>query len=121
MAVLDDEPEMVKALRRLLSGHGFNVEGFACGQEFLAALGTRPMKCLLLDLHMDIVSGFDVLEALRSRKVSLPVIVVTAHDEPGTKERVMALGACGLLRKPVDRDSLLIAIEHALAENEACP
>lgn len=114
VAVLDDEPEMLKAVRRLLTGRGYGVEGFSCGREFLAALGTRPMDCLLLDLHMDHVSGFDVLDALRTHKVSLPVIVVTAHDEPGTAERVKALGACSLLRKPVDRDSLIPAIETAL-------
>ena len=115
VAVLDDEPEMLKALRRLLTGHGHCVEEFSSGRDFLSAVGTRPMDCLLLDLHMDYVSGFDVLENLQSRRIHLPVIVITAHDEPGTVERVRALGACDFLKKPVDRDALLAAIQGALA------
>lgn len=115
VAVLDDEPEMLKAVRRLLSGRGYGVEEFACGEAFLAALGTRPMDCLLLDLHMDRVSGFDVLVFLQARKTRLPVIVVTAHNEPGVEERVRLLGAHAYLAKPVDRDVLLAAIEDALS------
>lgn len=114
VAVLDDEPEMLKALRRLLSGHGHCVEEFSSGRDFLSAVGTRPMDCLLLDLHMDYVSGFDVLENLQCRRIHLPVIVITAHDEPGTLERVRALGACDFLKKPVDRDALLAAIDAAV-------
>ena len=97
IAVLDDEPEMRKALRRLLTGRGFCVEEYACGKELLAATGSRAPDCLLLDLHMAEVSGFDVLESLRSRQIRLPVIVITAHDEPGTAERVRGLGAAAYL------------------------
>lgn len=114
VAVLDDEPEMRKALRRLLTGHGFGVEEFANGKDFLAAVNSRPLDCLLLDLHMAEVNGFDVLEAFCSRHVRVPVIVITAHDEPGTEQRVRALGACDYLKKPVDRDILLRAIIHAI-------
>ena len=115
VAVLDDEPELRKALRRLLGGHGLGVEEFANGKDFLAAVDSRPPDCLLLDLHMAEVSGFDVLEAFRSRQIRVPVIVITAHDEPGTELRVRALGACAYLKKPVDRDVLLSAIKTALA------
>ena len=115
LAVLDDEPEMRKALRRLLTGRGFRVEEYACGKDLLAAVGSRPLDCLLLDLHMAEVSGFDVLEAFRSRHIHVPVIVITAHDEPGTAERVGSLGAAAYLKKPVDRDALLSAIEAALS------
>ena len=115
VAVLDDEPEMLKAVRRLLIGCGYAVIEYVAGKDFLAALGQRPLACLLLDLHMDHVSGFDVLEAIQSRQIRLPVIVITAHDEPGTAERVHALGARGYLRKPVDRNALIAAIEAVLA------
>jgi DNA-binding response OmpR family regulator len=113
VAVLDDEPEMRKALRRLLTCRGFRVEEYACGEDLLAALDAHPLEYLLLDLHMPGVNGFDVLEAFRSRQIPVPVIVITAHDEAGTKERVRALGAAAYLKKPVDRDALLAAIEAA--------
>lgn len=118
VAVLDDEPEMRKALRRLLTCRGFRVEEYACGEDLLAALGSRPLDYLLLDLHMPGINGFDVLEAFRSRHISVPVIVITAHDEPGTAERVWALGASAYLKKPVDRDVLVSAIAAATSHDQ---
>jgi FixJ family two-component response regulator len=115
IAVLDDEPEMRKALRRLLAGRGFGVEEYGRGSDFLAALDSHPWDCLLLDLHMPEVNGFEMLEAFQSRQIRTPVIVITAHDEPGTEERVRSLGAAGYLKKPVDRDALLSAIGAAIS------
>ena len=113
VAILDDEPEMRKALRRLLTCRGFRVKEYARGEDLLAALDSHRLDYLLLDLHMTGVNGFDVLETFRSRKILTPVIVITAHDEPGTAEQVRALGAAGYLKKPVDRDALFAAIEVA--------
>jgi CheY-like chemotaxis protein len=113
IAVLDDEPEMRKALRRLLGCRGFRVEEYACAEDLLAALVSHPPDYLLLDLHMPGLNGFDVLEAFHSRRIPVPIIVITAHDEPGTAERVRALGASAYLKKPVDRDALLAAIQAA--------
>jgi|MudIll2142460700_1097286.scaffolds.fasta_scaffold117520_2 DNA-binding response OmpR family regulator len=110
VAVLDDEPEMRKALRRLLLCRGFRVEEYARGEELLAALGCHPLDCVLLDLHLPGLNGFDVLEAFQARHIAAPVIVLTAHDEPGTRERAQALGALAYLKKPVDRDVLFRAI-----------
>jgi FixJ family two-component response regulator len=112
-AVVDDEPEMRKAIHRLLATRGFQVEEYERGDEFLAALGSRPLHCVLLDLQMPGVNGFELLEALSIRRTRVPVIVITAHDEPGTAERVRALGACAYLTKPVERDALFAAIAEA--------
>ncbi len=115
IAVLDDEPEMRKALRRLLASLGFRVEEYARGEDLLAAVSSHPLDCLLLDLHRPGLHGFDVLEAFHSRKIRVPVVVITAHDESGTAERVRALGASAYLKKPVDRDALLSAIAEIMA------
>ena len=114
VAVLDDEPEMRKALRRLLTFRGFRVEEYEGGQDLLAAIGLQRPDCLLLDLYMPGCSGFEVLEALRSRQIGVPVIVITAHDEPDTTERAAALGVSAYLKKPVDRETLLSAIQAAM-------
>ena len=113
LAILDDEPEMRKALRRLLTGVGYAVNEYACRNDFIAALPLQPPDCLLLDLHMLEGSGFDVLEDLQNRRSHVPVIIITAHDAPGTEERIRALGACAFLKKPVDQDTLFSAIENA--------
>jgi two-component system, LuxR family, response regulator FixJ len=118
VGVLDDEPEMRKAFRRLLSGRGFRIEEYERGQDLLAAIGAQSLDCLLLDLYMPEFSGFEVLEAFRVRQISVPVIVITAHDEPDTTERVRALGACAYLKKPVDRETLLCAIEAAITHDK---
>lgn len=118
VAVLDDEPEMRKALRRLLTSRGFRVEEYACGEDLLAALSSHPLDCLLLDLHMPGVNGFDVLETFRSRQIPVPVVVLTAHDEPGTADRVCSLGASAYLKKPVDKAALLAAIETATSHEQ---
>jgi len=66
VAVLDDEPDMLKAIRRLLASRGFRVDTYERGADLLTALEGSPRPdCLLLDLHMPEMSGFDVLEAMR--------------------------------------------------------
>ena len=105
---------MLKAIRRLLGSRGFRVDTYERGAELLTALEGSPRPdCLVLDLHMPEVSGFDVLEAMRTRQIPVPVIVITGHDEPGMEERSRMLGAIGYLKKPVDREDLLSAIAAA--------
>jgi DNA-binding response OmpR family regulator len=113
VAVLDDEPEMRKALRRLLACRGFRVLEYERGEDLLRALESQRLDFVLLDLHMPGTNGFDVLAACQAGQIEVPTIVVTAHDEPGTQERVRALGAAAYLKKPVDRDVLLAAMEAA--------
>lgn len=117
IAVLDDEPQMRKALRRLLATHGFSVEEYEAGSGFLAALASHPADCLLLDLHMPEVNGFHVLEAFAVGRIKTPVVVITAHNEPDTEERVRALGASAFLTKPVDETRLLSAIRSAISND----
>lgn len=114
IAVLDDEPQLRKALRRLLVAHGFAVVTFENGDDVIAALTAQPMDCLLLDLHMENTNGFDVLEKMAERHLNTPVIVITGHGEPDTAERVMVMGAAAYLNKPVDQSALLAAIGDAI-------
>jgi FixJ family two-component response regulator len=114
IAILDDEPKLRKALRRLLMAHGFAVVTFENGEDVIAALTAQPMDCLLLDLHMESTNGFDVLEAIADRGLTTPVIVITGHGEPDTAVRVLAMGASSYLNKPVDESALLAAIGDAI-------
>ena len=112
ICVLDDEPKYCTALARLLKTHGFEVATFTRGEEYLKACASRLPNCLLLDLHMPGLNGFDVLERVAVRHV--PVLVITGHDQPGNAERVRASGACGYFLKPVNESQLLAAIRAAI-------
>ena len=113
VAVLDDEPKMRSALARLLKTHGYGVELFESGEDFLKTAESDRADCILLDLHMPQTTGFDVLESLSSRHIAMPAIVITGHDEPGNAERVRSLGAADYLLKPLDESTLVVAIERA--------
>jgi FixJ family two-component response regulator len=118
VAVLDDDPQMRKALRRLLAAHGFRVEVYERGTDYLAALSSCREDCLLLDLHMPETNGFDILKAFESQKILTPVVVITGHDEPGTATHALSLGATAYLTKPVDELALLSAIKSAIARDQ---
>jgi FixJ family two-component response regulator len=111
IAVLDDEPQFCRALDRLLRTHGFEVVTFALGEKMLASCASRLPDCLLLDLHMPDINGFEVLERLAAQHVPMPVVVITGHDQPGNAERVRALGAVEYLLKPLNESQLLAAIK----------
>ena len=119
VAVLDDEPNMRKALRRLLGANGYRVKDYERGEEFLAALPEHPADCVVLDLHMPGMSGFDVLAAFKSSNNATPVVIITAHNEPGTAERTRALGASAFLTKPVDKATLLRAVESTISSHRS--
>ena len=117
IAILDDEAKMRQALKRLLEANDFEVELFATGASFIdAALCKRP-DCVLLDLHMPTMSGFQVLEGLNACGLHLPVIVVTGHDEPGNASRVIELGAADYLLKPIRETTILDAIHRACSHH----
>lgn len=103
---------MRKALSRLLATYGFHVEAYASSAELLAVDAPGNLSCLILDLHMPDINGFEVLQAFIDRRVTLPVIVITGHDMAGTEERVRSLGAAAYLLKPVDDATLVAAIRQ---------
>ena len=99
LAVVDDDADVRIALVRLISSAGFAVESFATGAEFLLSIERRVPDCLILDLQMPGMSGFDVQAALaRNPRVRVPVVVITGHDyargaQPGARARRARLPA----------------------------
>lgn len=114
IGVLDDEPKMCIALRRLLKTHNFRVVTFVPVPEFLAFCASSSVDCLLLDLHMPGINGFEVLKHFAAKKVPIPVIVITGYDAPGNAERVKALGAVAYLLKPLNEEQLIATIRKAI-------
>jgi len=121
LAVVDDDADVRVALTRLVSSAGFAVETFGSGAEFLRSLEDHEPACLVLDLHMPEMSGFDVQGALAVRHSDIPVIVITGHDTPASRARATQLGAKDYLRKPVNDSVLLDAIGLAIGANAQTP
>jgi FixJ family two-component response regulator len=114
LAVVDDDADVRIALKRLVSSAGFTVETFASGAEFLRAVQDHEPDCVVLDLHMPEMSGFDVQGALASGHAGVPVVVITGHDTPESRARALRLGAKVYLCKPVNDEALLAAIGTAI-------
>ncbi|MBF6023831.1 response regulator [Lysobacter niastensis] len=105
---------MRRALQRLLRAAGFQVQVYASGSEFMKHASASEQDCLVLDLHMPDMTGFDVQDALFASRIDIPVVVLTGHDTPGSRVRALENGARSYLCKPVDEDVLISAIASAI-------
>ena len=114
VAVVDDDPFVLRGLRRLLRAAGFAVDTYASGADFMNAVPVAEPDCLVLDLHMPGTNGFDVQAGLAERGCTTPVIVITGDDTPEARSRAFGLGAKAYLGKPVDEATLLSAITKAI-------
>lgn len=121
IAVVDDEESVRKALQRLIRSAGFAVETFPSGAEFLQSVQTHEPACVVLDLHMPQVNGFEVQDELARAGARVPVVIITGHDTPEARARAIGQGAKAYLRKPVDDMVLLDAINAAIVpESGSC-
>jgi FixJ family two-component response regulator len=116
VAVVDDEESIRKALNRLMRSAGLNVETFSSGAEFLASIATHRPDCVVLDLHMPQVNGFEVQTQLLTLTPPLPVVIITGQDSSEARERAMASSPSAYLRKPIDEKVLLDAVAAAIEE-----
>ena len=88
-----------------------DARAFATGGEFLEDLETFRPDCLVVDLHMPFMSGFEILERLHGH---LPAVVITGQDSPEAEMRSSGAGAAAYLRKPVNDHALIDAIHLAI-------
>ena len=114
VAFVDDDASVRKAMSRLIRSAGMRVETYASGMEFLVKVRERRPSCVVLDLHMPYMDGFDVYYQLVENDIALPVIMVTGHDTSETCDRATDVGVAAYLRKPVDDEALLEAIARCV-------
>jgi FixJ family two-component response regulator len=119
VAVIDDDPAMLKAIERLLSAKGFNVEAFASGEAFLAGVAASEAACLVVDIQLDGISGIVLRRRLTTSGSRLPVIFITALDDEATYNEAMEVGCVAYLRKPFLAHLLTGAIDAATAEDQS--
>jgi FixJ family two-component response regulator len=114
IAIVDDEESVRRALARLLRASQMDAEAYASGEAFLASLNASRPDCVVLDLQMTGLTGRDVQRRLRAAQISLPVIIITAHDEPTIRQQCIADGAVMYLRKPLRGATLIRSIQNAI-------
>lgn len=120
VAILEDEEPVRRALDRVLRASYLSTAEYARGEDFLADLPALEPDCVLLDLNMPGLGGFETQRRLAAASPNVPVVVLTAREEPETRERAMTAGASAFLNKPVDSQLLLDAIFRAIAKAASC-
>jgi FixJ family two-component response regulator len=113
IAIVDDDPSIRRSLHRLVQSAGYAVETFASGREFLEWLPHGRAACLVLDIQMKEMTGFEVQERL-----AVPVVFITSYDDAATRARIEKSGAAGHLWKPFDEQAVLSAIRRAVGVDQ---
>ena len=116
IGVIDDDPSVLKSLARLLRAAGFFVVPFASTELFLETHLAWTLHCLVLDVHFEGMSGFDLESYLSDSGLKFPIVFITAHDDAALRERVEATGQA-FLRKPFEETELLEAINRMLQQS----
>ncbi|MDT8452578.1 MAG: response regulator [Gammaproteobacteria bacterium] len=116
--IVDDDATMRDILRLLLENIGLRTEVFADGKTFLKACGQQSTGCVLLDMMMPGMDGYEVLAAMNERGLQIPVVFISGQGNISMAVRAMQLGAVDFLEKPIEREDLIKHVQRALTINE---
>lgn len=108
--IVDDDAAVRGGFARLIRSAGLEPRPYGSAEQFLDEVVDAPRACILLDITLPHLTGPQVQERLNARGIGLPVITVSARDDPETRACARDLGAKLFLRKPVDDQALLDAI-----------
>lgn len=116
--VVDDDPSILRSLRRLLQTVGFDVQTFASAREFLESESGGPeLACLVLDVRMPGINGPNLQDELASRGSAIPIVFITGHGDVPTGVSAMKKGAVDFITKPFDDEVLIAAVREALQKS----
>jgi FixJ family two-component response regulator len=113
--VVDDDPGMLRGVKRLLRQYGYDSVLFSSAEAFRNHHDFEAACCLILDIDLNNESGIDLRHCLRAASISLPVIYITANDSPTTRVAAVASGCVAYLTKPFHAKSLIEPIARVTA------
>lgn len=119
VVVVDDDISMNLAINRLLQAAGFATQSFRSAEALIEAGAAANARCLILDICLPGLSGFELLQQLIESGTRVPVIFITAHNEGEFGHQARQLGAVAFLPKPFHETKLLEGIAKALAGSRA--
>jgi FixJ family two-component response regulator len=113
--VVDDDPGMLRGLKRLLREYGFDAVLFDSAEAFQSEANLEDAFCIVLDVNLQDSSGIDLRQQLKSRGIFVPVIFITGNDSEATRAAALESGCSAYLTKPFPAQSLIEPIERASA------
>jgi FixJ family two-component response regulator len=113
--VVEDDSSLNVAVSRLFEAAGFKTRCFTSAGALLADREARSADCLVLDVHLPDMSGFELARQLAAAGCTTPVVVITAHDDPMHRRAARDIAAQAYLTKPFSSASLLDAVKRAIA------
>ncbi|HZC34847.1 MAG TPA: sigma-54 dependent transcriptional regulator [Chthoniobacterales bacterium] len=113
--VVDDDVSVRQAVGSLIRSAGLGVKTFSSAQEILAGLREELPSCLLLDIRLPDINGFELQRELATQNFQIPIIFLTGHGDIPMSVRAIKAGALEFLTKPVDDEYLLEAVRRAIA------
>jgi FixJ family two-component response regulator len=114
ISIVDDDKSMREAIKTLVELGGLSVESFSSAEEFLSSGSSQDSACLILDVRMPGMNGFELQRRLAQVNHSVPIIFITAHYSEEERARALEAGAVDYLQKPFSEMALLNAINSAL-------
>ena len=105
--IVDDDESVCRSLKFLMASYGFAVDAFSSSEEFFTVVPNSADGCLILDIHMPGLNGWETQQRLTEEKYKLPVIVISADKDDGFKDQALKAGAVGFLQKPFEDHYLL--------------
>ena len=118
--VVDDDLDVLGSLQFLLETDGFDVRTFKSGAALLGDAGSNDADCFVIDYKMPNMNGLDLVERLRKRDISAPIILITGYPDEHISEMAATAGVRHFLRKPLLDESLIGHIRGALGERDTC-
>jgi len=113
IAVVDDDPRLLESLENLFESAGYSVRTFGSAKVLIDA-GLRDIDCVITDIGMPAVDGFELHDVVKKVRPDLPVFLITGRDVVGDQQRALMNGVRGFFRKPFDGPALLTALGDAL-------
>jgi FixJ family two-component response regulator len=115
ISVVDDDPAVVEAMVSLIQSVGYKGKGFHSAEDFLNSRQLVQTSCLILDVRMPSMGGFELQRQLAAGNYRIPIIFITAYDSDDVRIQALQAGAAGLLCKPFGQESLFQAVRFAMA------
>lgn len=113
VGVIENDASALTAIKDLLGAYGFATIGFSSAEEFLIGAAKKQLDCLLLDIHLDGLSGIELRHRLKTSHPTLPVIFMSGLVDDATRRLALAAGCVALLRKPFPARQLVDAVKKA--------